>query len=208
MALLGQAFHVLLIWAWRLGQCVRRLTKPVKAGWSITAVHAFREHWDDDYAHVTAVFKPSPTWEAELMEYLGWDPHDPTFRAEVRYAYTNMFGTETKYRMVLRTDDPCPWPPCFDRSRTKPFSGILVAQLLPLPEVEEEAAAVDVTRRVAKYAGPNKDFHSHEGLALKTCDILPFDDLEWVTKRFGILRLLDERLNIRELDLRENPLLF
>jgi hypothetical protein len=102
-----------------------------------------------------SLFNPD-TWEADAVKATGW----AHVRVEIRYKLRDV-----KYRLVLRHGDVCEFPP-LARHQVKPF--IRKAILFG-----DHGLCVDVTRRVRKYQGPNRDFH---GLQVTVKDMFPFDD--------------------------------
>ena len=203
-ALIHRLGYRLGVWLWHARRHFRG-DASLFAGWAVASVHAFCERTGDYKRVPTAAWGPL-YWEDVVDEETGWDADTP-LKVELRYTYTNSFGYATKYRMVLRRGDACVWPPVVASTTLGGggLRGILAADLVPRdPQI---AAPVDLTRRLVKYAGPNKDFHAGDGLTIRACDVLPFDDMDAVKERFGTLRLLKASLAEIAHDLDDNPCL-
>jgi hypothetical protein len=71
------------------------------------------------------------------------------------------------------------------------------------------AKQVDVTQRLKKYAGPNKDFYESQGLGVRVLDCFPFDDPDHLAERFESLSILDTSRLLRQemcvFSLKDNP---
>ena len=109
---------------------------------------------------------------------VGLDTPPEFDRMEIRYTRRGK-----KYRAVVREGES---REIVDGTCTR-VSEIVSAKLLPSVEaVAEGAKNIDVTTRVRKYFGANKDFG---GRVLKCHDIFPFDDPEYMADRFDTLRV-------------------
>lgn len=146
--------------------------------WNIVAVYAFND--EGRFMDVTTMFDPArKDWDQAVSQYTGW----PISKVEVRY----VSRVGTKYRMVLRPGDSCPFPPSLTCARGK---GFLSATIVPDSGIPG-AKPVDVTARLRKYAGPLRDFHAHSGCSVRASDVLPMDDWDYVTQRFKKLVVTD-----------------
>lgn len=174
-----------VLWAWITSHLYLHVKKRCVAipEWSITAAHAV-DDVTNDYRDITAWFDPE-TWESCVEEYLGWKAP----RVDVRYVHTSPLGNVTKYRMIVRPGDECIVPPPKTTSGMA-FRGIISATLIPYAHCDG-AKQVDVTRRMKKYAGPNKDFYETQGLEVRVLDCFPFDHPEQLVERFESLSILD-----------------
>ena len=129
--------------------------------------HISNEH---KFHELPARFFNPETWEDDARDATGWD----RLRLEVRYRV----GTQ-KFRMVLRPGDVCVFPPP-PRARGFPLT-VLAASL-------HGSIDVDVTHRVLKYAGFNRDFH---GTRVTVRDMFPFDDHDDNAQRYTHMRVID-----------------
>jgi len=99
-------------------------------------------------------------------------------RMEIRYTWRGK-----KYRAVVREGESGE----IGAGKCTRVSEIVSAKLLPSVEAAAEGAkTIDVTTRIRKYFGANKDFG---GRVLKCHDIFPFDDPEYMADRFDTLRV-------------------
>lgn len=168
-------------WSWIKAHLHFRVTRKSVPEWRITAALAFCED-TDDFRDISHWFHPDD-WEEDLDTFVGWK----RVRVDVRYMHTSPFGKTTKYRMVLRKGDPCVFPPQLSATPRGP-RGVLAARLVPgVPE----ASPVDVTSRIIKYAGPARDFHAGQGLAVRPLDCFPCDDHDALAERFASLVIVD-----------------
>lgn len=193
--------NMLLVWlrAWAR-TCRSWLLPPKPTGpqWSIRTVLAFGKH--GLFKDITHDFDPA-TWEEDIEQITGW----PVEKVEVRYVFTSAFSKTSKYRMVLRPGDSCPFPPPSDPGLHSARRGIgIVSAFLEPDPVIADAKSVNVTNRLRKYAGPDKDFHAHWGLKVRCADILPVDDWDFVTQRFKKLSVIDMHFRGHVFDLEEN----
>ena len=139
----------------------------------VQGVHVCDEH---HFHELPARFFSPDTWEADAMDATGWG----RVRLEVRYT---MAGC--KYRMVLRPGDVCVFPPPPRRATSMGFP---LAVLTAMLEDHDGTTDVDVTTRVLKYAGPNRDFH---GTRVRVRDLFPFDDHDDAFLRTPFLKVFD-----------------
>jgi len=98
------------------------------------------------------------------------------YKIEIRYVVHGH-----KFRIVVRENEKIHFPIRKELGLMKP--NIVSASLL-IKDSEEE---YDVTKRIRKYFGQNKDFNSGLGLKLFVQDMFPFDDHEDNAERFDAL---------------------
>ncbi len=186
------------VWAWIKAHLHFHVTRKATAvpEWQITSALAFCED-TGDFRDISAWFHPDD-WEEDVDTFLGWK----RVRIDVRYIHTSAFGKTTKYRMVLRNGDTCPFPPAAPGPGTG-LRGVLAARLVPgVPE----ATSVDVTARLIKYAGPARDFHASCGLSVRPLDCFPCDDHDALADRFAALAIVDAAtFQEHEFSLVDNP---
>lgn len=91
------------------------------------------------------------------------------YRIEVRYVSHGQ-----KFRCVIQRDDNVHWP-IRKKLEMKNNPKVLFAFLK-----YDDGRIADVTKRVAKYAGPNSDFNTSNGCMTYVSDMFPFQDLEHV----------------------------
>lgn len=186
---LGNAWRTLRLWRYTLVAWVKahihfRVSRKSVPEWRITAALAFCDD-TGEFRDVSHWFYPED-WEDDADVLLGWG----SVRVDVRYTHTSPFGKVTKYRMVLRKGDACIFPPRLAPAATglKGPRGVLAARLEPgVPD----ASPVDVTSRIIKYAGPARDFHAGQGLAVRPLDCFPCDDHDALAERFASLVIVD-----------------
>lgn len=116
-------------------------------------------------------------WEDGVRAATGWRTQE--LRVEVRY-----LAHGKKFRAILRPGDVPAFPPAPERHRGGP-RGVMSAELVG------DDVAVNITRRVLKYQGPGKDFHSGLGLRVGVTDLFPYDDPADVMNSFHTLRVID-----------------
>jgi hypothetical protein len=105
------------------------------------------------------------------------------FRVEVRYT----FG-DKKFRAVYHDRVPT------DTIPPKHMGSAMAPRLVEAWLVHSTAAqATDVTARVRKYMGPNRDFHGSNELHVRLWDMLPFNDHESDPYEALVLTLSDGR---------------
>ncbi len=100
------------------------------------------------------------------------------YRIEVRYEFNG-----EKYRIVYRPDDVMEYPP------RKAFGFVRAPHLVKAVCVSNDGDDYDVTKRVRKYLGPERNFHSSKGVRLHLWDMFPFDDHEFEAEYLSHLRL-------------------
>jgi len=118
-------------------------------------------------------------WENSVRIATGWTT--PRLRADVRY-----MAHGRKYRLVLRPGDACALASVPERHRGGP-KGVLAAEL----RARGDLVGVDITRRVLKYQGPNRDFHAAMNLTVGVLDMFPYDDAEELKEYFYALYVVD-----------------
>ena len=163
----------------------------LKAAWRFYIVARFLHNTDfavykalainedtSECAKVTAVFDRE-NWENSVRIATGWTT--PRIRADVRY-----MAHGRKYRLVLRPGDACAFAAVPERHRGGP-KGVMAAML----RARGDLVGVDITRRVLKYQGPNKDFHSAMNLKVGVLDMFPYDDAEELKDYFHTLYVVD-----------------
>ena len=133
-------------------------------------------------AIVTRTFDAS-NWVESTRVATKWT--QPNIRLEVRY-----FAHGRKYRLVLRPGDRCTLASIPERHRGGP-KGVMAAELI----AKEHVLGIDVTRRIQKYQGPGKDFHSGLGLRVAVADMFPYDDLNEIRSVFSTLVVIDAHAN-------------
>lgn len=96
------------------------------------------------------------------------------YRVEIRYAFRG-----NKYRVVYRHDDEESFPPPRDMK-------LVVAPKITMACLIRrcDGKHIDVSERVRKYAGPDRDFHSK---SVRVQDMFPFDDHDDNAERFEAL---------------------
>ena len=122
-----------------------------------------------------SVFSPGRHDVSDVRDAIDWDE----YRIDVRYTYRG-----NKYRVLYRQDDDVPFP--LPRSM-----GIVVAPKLASACLvrKDDGREIDVTERVRKYMGPDRDFYKKHGLYVRVQDMFPFDDHEDNAERFQCVRL-------------------
>lgn len=163
---------------WRVSVVQRYL---LASPYSLLKVVALNED-DGTDATVTVAFEPA-RWEDSVRAFTGWATQK--LRVEVRY-----LSHGHKYRAVLRPGDAFETPEALERHRGGP-KGVMAAEL-----VGPDGLVVDVTRRVHKYQGPTKDFHSGKGLRVSVLDMFPMDDTAELLDHFTVLRIVDARARL------------
>jgi hypothetical protein len=174
-----KAYFRLYFWACRL-----------EKGTEIVVQKAVAVNEDNGHtALVSHVFELC-NWEQAVRVVTGWTT--PNIRADVRYT-----AHGHKYRMVLRPGDPTPPSSAPERHRGGP-KGVMAAEL----RGSLDSRAVDITRRVLKYQGPARDFHSGIGQRVAVADMFPFDDMLDLAETFRALLVVDShaRTHIIPLD--------
>jgi len=218
--------------------------------WTLQSAHAVCDA-SADFLDVTPFFDAA-SWEEDVHRVSGWD----RFRVDVRYHHTSRYGKISKYRMVLRNGDDCPFPPPPLKRGVGGPRGVLMAKLIPHdvsgdhstglsgdhstglsgdhstglsgdhstdlsgdhstdlsgdPSVNQDLASppareVDVTGRLLKYAGPDKDFHAGVGLRVRVLDCFPFDNTDMLRARFACLHVTDAAtFKTHEFSLKDDP---
>jgi DNA-directed RNA polymerase beta' subunit len=113
------------------------------------------------------------------------------YRIELRYKVNNK-----KYRAIIRTNDNVTFP--FRKEMGINLKPTLVNALLILKDTDNHThiahgsgsgSGHDVTDRIVKYFGPNRDFNVNKGVVVYVQDMFPFDDHEDNSQRFSVLRL-------------------
>lgn len=150
---------------------------------TVYKVCAFNEDTGEDL-NVTRGFDASE-WEESVRVASGW--YTQPVRADVRY-----MAHGKKYRMVLRPGDTCELTEVPERHRGGP-KGVMAAELVG------EEATVNITRRVLKYQGPQKDFHRGMGLRVGVTDMFPFDDADELKLNFQTMRVVDAHARVHDI---------
>jgi hypothetical protein len=133
---------------------------------------------------------PRDNWELccrEALEKVDEPRKDVGVKLEVRYYYQNMFGFKTKYRLICHQGDDLIIPPHRviykdDRPINPP-----ILQCIMFYSTGQKKPW-DVTHRVLKYAGPNKDFGT---TPIKVFEMFPIDDPESLRQQFSHLLVID-----------------
>ncbi len=110
---------------------------------------------------------------ADVRSKLGWEK----YRIEMRYMFHGK-----KYRAVYRHDDEQDFPP--KRAMKMVIAPKVVSACLIR---RADGKHIDVTDRVRKYLGPDRDFHAKIGLYVRVQDMFPFDDHDDNAERFEAL---------------------
>lgn len=133
-----------------------------------------------------------PGWQKIVFDRLQ-DLDDTTetdaVKLEVRYFFRNSFGFQTKYRMIIRdTTNHIPWPP--EKKMVHPSNGGIIPPILNarLLSSRPTSNVIDVTRRVEKYLGHNKDFNS---VSIRPLDLFPYDDPDELRQNYCFLEVTD-----------------
>jgi len=98
------------------------------------------------------------------------------YKIEIRYVVHGH-----KFRIVVRENEHIHFPIRKELGLMKPH--IISASLL----IKDSGEECDVTKRIRKYFGQNRDFNSGLGLKLFVQDMFPFDDHEDNAERFDAL---------------------
>jgi hypothetical protein len=166
----------------RVRRGLRRHVRRPKKLWDCVTVVAFYEEResDHDFVDITYFFRGREAFDAdELSVHLprAWDSR---WKVEVRYCFRG-----AKYRAVVRPGEEFAFPPCSEADARSliPGNGVLYRATL---ETFDPPGALDVTARVAKYQGVERDYG---GRLLKCHDLFPFDDHDHDAERFGTLTI-------------------
>jgi hypothetical protein len=147
----------------------------------IKTVYAFNENADDTYGGYSRVLPRDAfdlhfsTWERVAQKYIPHREWGDRYRLEIRYEYLGK-----KYRMILRPGDDMDFARLTDTAQA--HSRVLLARLMP----SDGDDPVNVTARVAKYAGPLRTFDN-----VRITDMFPFDDHDRNAAHFSCLRIID-----------------
>lgn len=163
--------YIKALWRfWWFAHCVRRSDFVV---YKVLAVNG-----DTGSTAVVPRSVDLDAWQDAVRSSTGWGT--PNVRADVRYL---AYGR--KYRLVLRPGDA----PVFQfKKHVGGPKGVLSATLCG-----RWVTGVDVTARVLKYQGPERDFHKSKGLKVGVLDLFPNDDPTELQHLFDRLELLDCR---------------
>lgn len=155
----------------------------------VTKVYAFNESDEPGFhaplpASIMETHDAPPPWDA-VEDATGW----PRSRLDVRYLlngkkYRRFCSGEQQQQPTSTSEDP----PVVPSMGTDRKARILSARLLPFPDGTLGAQPVDVTSRIQKCAGPNRDFG---GGTVTVRDAFPFDDHDDNAARFRCIRILD-----------------
>ena len=113
------------------------------------------------------------------------------YRIEIRYAVNGK-----KYRAIVRESDDVKFP--FRKEMGINLKPTITSALLILKDTDNHdheshgsgsGSGHDVTDRISKYFGPNRDFNHGKGVKIFVQDMFPFDDHEDNSERFSVLRL-------------------
>lgn len=139
---------------------------------------------------------PDETWADMAREILfsaGDIREDVPIKMEIRYVYRNMYGYEIKYRMVVYEGDtnvviPPEKPLHLGERKVNP--PVIQCLLFPVHDgtEDEPKKPIDITNRLMKYMGPNKDFGS---TPFKVFEMFPFDDPTIFRKDFDSILVVD-----------------
>lgn len=122
-----------------------------------------------------AVFSPKRHDVADVRDAIEWDE----YKLDVRYTYRGQ-----KYRVLYRHDDDAAFP------LPRPMGIVIAPKLSSACLVrKDDGREIDVTERVRKYMGPDRDFYKKHGLYVRVQDMFPFDDHEDNSERFQCVRL-------------------
>lgn len=164
-------------------------TTPRCTGPKIKVIYAFNEGPEHLGGYHRTLPRDAPLTGALTRLYI--PPEWTAYRLEIRYELQGK-----KYRRIVRG-------PLHDLDLlgTDIFPRILLARLLPRDG--SDAVEVNITSRVAKYAGPDRSF-----VNVRLTDLFPFDDHEDNATRFACLRILDASFRVWDIpfDLDTNPL--
>jgi hypothetical protein len=138
-------------------------------------MYAFNECTDDDDGIFHEVYSAKRNELADIRSKLGWDK----YRIEIRYTFRGQ-----KYRVVYRHDDEVDFP--LKRSMHLVIAPRVTSACLVR---KADGKHIDVTDRVRKYLGPDRDFHSKHGLYVRVQDMFPFDDHDDNAERFETLAI-------------------
>lgn len=133
-------------------------------------IYAFNETSDGNFHEIF----PAKRCDLEdVRAKLPWD----RYRIEMRYKFHGK-----KYRAVYRHDDEETFP--VKRSMTMVIAPKISSACLIR---RADGKQIDVTDRVRKYFGPDRDFHSKAKLYVRVQDMFPFDDHDDNSERFEAL---------------------
>ena len=137
-----------------------------------------------------SVFSPKRHDVNDVRDAIEWDK----YKLDVRYTYRGQ-----KYRVLYRHDDDGTFP--LPRSM-----GIVIAPKLSSACLvrKDDGRETDVTDRVRKYMGPDRDFYKKHGLYVRVQDMFPFDDHEDNSERFQCVRLYMSTGKCLEFDYESN----
>ena len=129
---------------------------------------------------------------ALVRDAIRWDAYD----IEIRYTFRGH-----KYRVIFRDDDDLTFP------LPREMGLVLAPKLVTayLVRRDDETFHHDVTERVRKYMGPDRDFHAKHGAYVHVHDMFPFDDNDDNSERFSSLRMVLSTGKILEFDYASNP---
>jgi hypothetical protein len=164
---------------------------PTCTGPKIKVIYAFNQGPEHLGGYHRTLPRDAPLTGALARLYIPKEWGDD-YRLEIRYELKNK-----KYRRIVRG----PLTDVKLDGDGSPEPRILLARLIPREDTD--AIAVDVTPRVAKYAGPDRAFPD-----VRLADMFPFDDNEDNATRFKCLRIMDAKFRVWDVpfDLENNPL--
>lgn len=128
----------------------------------------------------------------ESSRYSDGTRPDVPVKMEIRYVHRNMFGHETKYRTVVYEGDAheISIPPVRNDCPGTIEPPIIQCMLMPSDNgtEDEPRKQIDITKRLLKYMGPNRDFGPS---ALKVFELFPFDDPDQFRESFRGIQVTD-----------------
>lgn len=129
----------------------------------------------------------------QILYSVGDAREDIPVKMEIRYVYRNMFGYDTKYRMVVYEGDTnvtIPPEKALHLGERKINPPVIQCLLFPVRDGTElePKKPMDITSRLIKYMGPNKDFGS---TPFRVFEMFPFDDPEIFRKDFDSILVVD-----------------
>ncbi len=145
---------------------------PYSSGAIAYKMYAFNETPTGNFHEV---FSAKRCELSDVRSKLGWEK----YRIEMRYKFHGK-----KYRAVYRHDDEQDFPP---KRQMRLVFAPKVSSACLIRRVDGKQ--IDVTDRVRKYLGPDRDFHSKLGLYVRVQDMFPFDDHDDNAERFEALGL-------------------
>jgi hypothetical protein len=182
--------HLALTWIGAKSWLRTHLWKLESRGPTPYKIYAFNETAIGNFHDV---FSPKRMGLDDVRDLLKWDK----YKIEMRYVYRG-----NKYRVVYRHDDDENFP------LPRHMHMVLAPKLIEAHLVRKhDGKEHDVTERVRKYMGPDRDFFKKHGLYVRVQDMFPFDDHVDNVERFDHVRLKLSTGKVLEFDYAENDVM-